>query len=289
MLVVDPYLFFPDGTAVRYDGDRINELKAHLSEIIAICRKFNWKVIFDRQGWRQLELTLIREITAQCQDAELSVALTVLRKNFLQTVDADHTPQIRTWGIKPLFNNLGTPRDVEFAEKATRSLMPRTCFFVRELEGRNIRIHASGHSFVCERTRWRIYLSSTGLNGAVPVSCVTKVRNISIEWTSRYDAGLPDTGQFEFVPATEWHLRSTVAVGVMQAKPVYVDKEKNGWAKPNTPGTGYHWDVYLTDRRWIDAVGLDQVNVCRSDTPTEQGSPGEIHHVPAAKASRVNR
>ncbi|HHY6927763.1 TPA: hypothetical protein ACV4T7_007148 [Burkholderia ambifaria] len=295
MLVVDPYLFYPDSSGHGYDQTRIDELKAQLSEIIAICRRFNWKVIFDRQGWRHIELSVIRNITSQCKDNELAVALSVLRRNFLETIDVDAGVQVRTWGIKPLFNDLSTPEDVDLAEKVTRSLAycltrrQSVKLFVREVEGRNTKIHATGHSFICERTRWMIYLSMRGLNGAGPIACITKIRNITTEWTSRYDVGLPDTGSFAFVPSTDWHLRKTIASRVMQSKPVFLDKEGNGWAKPNTPGVGYHWDVYLSDREWIDAVGLAQINICRSDAPVEQGAPGEIHHVPAEKMGRVKR
>ncbi|MEM5432517.1 hypothetical protein [Cupriavidus oxalaticus] len=293
MLIIDPYLFCPDNIKSEYDRDRIQQIKEQLHEIISICRKFNWKVIFDRKGWRNIELNFIRKITAQCQDADLNVALSALRRDFLQMVDIDGVEGIRTWGIKPLFNGVNTPIDSDFADSVARSASisfehyGRALLFVREIEGRNITTRAAGNSYICERTRWRIYFSKTGLNGAIPVPCVTRVRNVSVEWTARYDVGLPDCGRYAFQPSAHWHLRRTVVVGVMQAKPVFLDTKANGWAKPNTPGAGYHWDVYLSDREWIDAIRLTQINVCRSDVPASQGAPGEIHHIPAAKAGRA--
>ncbi|MBN3770710.1 hypothetical protein [Burkholderia sp. Se-20378] len=293
MLVVDPYLFLPSATNGTYDAQRLAEIKSHLSEIISICKKNDWKIYFDRGAWKSIEQSLIRKLTSQhVSDHALSVAFSVLRST-LKLIEPTATGTVRTYGVKPMYALQTKEDDARFAEGIAKSLLHtlqnygRAYLFVRELTGRNINILAAGKSFITERTRWRLYISATGFRGAIAVPCITTARNVSIEWTTRYDCALPDSGSFTFYPPDEWYLRATKAVATMSSKPVFLDRKENGWAKPDTNGTPYHWDVFINDQKWLKKIGINPINVCRHGIPDSQGTQGEIHHIPENKKARA--
>ncbi|QBJ08173.1 hypothetical protein EYS10_06300 [Rahnella aquatilis] len=289
MMLIDPYVFLP-AKGLDYSKQRLIEVKANLKKILNINRTFNCGIIVDQAQWKYIERTYIKKLTQLFNDGDLNTALLSLRR-VIKTVDMSTTVHIRAWGIKPLFYNLASKEDIDFGDSLARSAFycisnyKQAYLFIEEIDGRNIKTHTVGHSKITERLRWRIYISSTGLNGAVPIACISSMRNIQVPWTTRYDILLPDTGEYSFTPPVKWYLRNTDSVITRQSKPVFLDISDNGWANPNTPGGAYHWDVYLKDQKWIDSRGADQINVTRYGVTQPEGTPGTIHHVPTGKAN----
>jgi hypothetical protein len=283
MLLIDPYIFLPGKTG-KFDTKKICEIKLILKTIIFICKQKNWKIICDRDGFNYIEMNIIKNITKDFSDPELATALLIMRRDCINTVHIDDAQRVRTWGIKPLFNNLVSESDKLLADFVTKSALAclnkgaQAYFFVHESVGRNIDLHRAGNSIILERTRWRIYLSAQGLPGIMPIPCIYHQRNLDVEWTTRYDIKLPDSGDFPFIPLGKWHLRKTIAVGTKTSKPVFIDQDGNGWADPNIPGDSYHWDVYLKNTAWIAATKKVQINISRHGIPSVQGKPGTIHH-----------
>lgn len=291
MILIDPYVFLP-AKGSNYSAEKASEVKASLKKLLYINHHLRQEIIVDKTQWKDIEKKHIKNLTVLFGDNELQTALLSLRR-VIKIVDIATTYKIRTWGVKPLFYDFISNEDKEFGDSLARcadyciSQHNQVYLFVDEILGRNIREHSSENSKIKERLRWRIYISRIGLNGAIPIFCISSIRNIQIPWTCRYDVFLPDSGQYSFTPPANWHLRSTVAVGTKKSKPVFIDNLGNGWANPNTPGQAYHWDVYLNDTNWIAARGTDQINVTRYGAPNSEGVPGTIHHVPSKKVSLV--
>lgn len=293
MLVIDPYLFLPNPKVGKYDENSRKAVKSDLKRIIAFCKKEKTKVIFDRETWRNIELNFIKALTESAKDFELDVALTIFRKELLNVIDFNDGEKVRTWGVNSLFYGIVTEVDKSFANAVTKSILHcikhklSVAVFVREIPGRNVKEIKIDNTFLIERTRWRIYVSQKGFANPYPVPCVTCERNIFFGWTARHDVNLPSSGKYQFIPQLRWDLKKTIVSGVMNSKPVFLDKFGNGWARPNTPGTPYHWDVYIKDPDWRAACKVTQINVSRNGVPAEQGSEGTIHHIPTGKASIV--
>lgn len=288
MILIDPYIFLPfQGTG--YNIEKVNKIKKSLKNLLIINRSYNYDIVVDNNTWRFIEKKYIRELTQSFGDNELNTALLSLR-SVMKKVELTSNACIRTWGIKPLFNNLSSTEDISFGDSlaliATHCIQQygQAFLFIDESLGRNIIKHQSVNSKLIERLRWRVYISCAGLRGALPVPCITSKRNLDIPWTTRYDYYLPDSGKYAFVPPVKWHLRRTDAVGTKKSKPVFLDNNQNGWANPNTPGQAYHWDVYLNNPKWIKERGEEQINITRYEAPQSQGIPGTIHHVPNKKS-----
>lgn len=295
MLVIDPYLFLPNPKIGKYDENSSKLLRSDLKKIIAFCKKKKYKVVFDRQTWKNIELHFIKILAAGAKDFELDVALTIFRKEILNVIDFSNGEKVRTWGVNSLFYGIKNDADRDYANAVTKSILHcikgnfPVSIFVREIPGRNINEIRIANTFLIERTRWRIYVSQKGFPNPYPVSCITCERNSSVEWTARHDVNLPSAGKYEFIPQSRWDLKKTVISGVVNSKPVFFDKFGNGWARPNTPGIPYHWDVYIKDPSWKAAFKVDQVNISRNGIPVEQGTEGTIHHVPTSKASILKK
>ncbi|MEX3004390.1 hypothetical protein [Serratia fonticola] len=293
MILIDPYIFLP-AKGGDYNAEKVRKIKDSLKRLLNINRHFRYEIIVDQAQWKILEREYIKNLTDSFGDNELNTALISLRQ-IIKKVNITTAEHIRTWGVKPLFYNFASKEDEEFGNSLACSAFycisqyNRAYLFVEESFGRNLIEHSTAHSKIKERLRWRIYISSIGLNGAVPVVCISSVRNLQIPWTSRYDYFLPDSGGYSFIPPVNWHLRSTTAVVTKQSKPVFLDILGNGWANPNTPGQAYHWDVYLNDPKWIGERGTDQINVTRYGVPPSQGVSGTIHHVPSKKSGLAKK
>jgi len=295
MLVIDPYIFLPNPKIGKYDDSSTKILKSDLKKIIAFCKAKNSKVIFDRETWRHLELNFIKTLAIGSRDHELDVALTIFRKEILNVIDFNESGKVRTWGVNSLFYGVASPVDKIYANAVTKSILHcikqgfPVSIFVREIPGRNIDEIKIDNTFLIKRNRWRIYISQKGFPNPHPVPCITCERNFSVDWTARHDVNLPSSGKYEFIPLPKWYLKSTVVSGVMNSKPVFFDRLGNGWARPNTPGIPYHWDVYIKDPAWKAACKVDQINISRNGIPAQQGTEGTIHHVPTGKASVVKK
>ncbi|MBF0628042.1 MAG: hypothetical protein HQL91_07460 [Magnetococcales bacterium] len=150
-----------------------------------------------------------------------------------------------------------------------------------KIAGRNLQPHQTGHSTLEEITRWALYVQPAGI-GPKRIRCIHHPRNLDAEWTTRYDWRLPDRGKFPFCVPDGWCKQTTQAVKTVASKPAWIDRFDQGWASPNTPGTPYHWDVYLSPEHET-MLGVAQINVTRFDAPASQGTPGTIHHIPSDK------
>ena len=74
----------------------------------------------------------------------------------------------------------------------------------------------------------------------------------------------------------------------MESRPVWIDERGYGWARPNIMGgKGHHWDVYITDVKVAERIGLSQLNIVEFGAPPEQGRPGSLHHLPKQKQGRL--
>lgn len=167
----------------------------------------------------------------------------------------------------------------------------RVVLLTRRMLGRNLVLHASGSSTLHENTRWVLHLQPKNV-GHVQVMCVYHPRNVTDRWTARFDWRLPGTqgARYPFCPPAAWWKGSTTAWRTVSSKPAWIDCHGNGWARPNIQeGAGYHWDVFIQSVALKAAVGLDQLNVVEFGAPSTEGLPGQIHHVPAAKAGKISQ
>ena len=167
-----------------------------------------------------------------------------------------------------------------------------TVLLTRAMVGRNLLRHAAGDSTIDESIRWLLHLR---VRGAAPTSipCVRQRRNLQpgLSWTTRFDPRLPaelDGAEYPFCPPERWWRGDVDAVRTMQSRPVWVDARGYGWARPNiTRGRGHHWDVYITDVKVAERIGLDQLNIVEFGAPADQGQPGSLHHLPRQKQGRL--
>lgn len=167
----------------------------------------------------------------------------------------------------------------------------KVVLLTRRVLGRNLVRHASGGTTLDENTRWVLHLQPTGI-GHIQVMCVYHARNLADHWTTRFDWRLPgqEGARYPFCPPNGWWKGSVVAWKTVSSKPAWVDRHGNGWARPNIPnGAGYHWDVFIQSGALKQAVGLDQINVVEFGAPATEGQPGQIHHIPAAKAGKITQ
>jgi hypothetical protein len=153
--------------------------------------------------------------------------------------------------------------------------------FVRRKVGRNLITHRAGNSTLDENLRWVLHIQPPVI-GHQQILCVHHSRNLSEKWTCRYDWRLPSDGDgatYPFRPADNWWKPSTVAFRTVKAKIAWIDRDGNGWARPNIPGgAGYHWDVFIHSQTWLDEVGARHINVVAFGVPPSEGKAGSIHH-----------
>lgn len=215
-------------------------------------------------------------------------------KHQLQPLVGSH----RFWGFVPMFQHALLPLNQSWPDRMARSIIrmhislgERIVLIVRPIEGRNIRRHGTGNSILDETTRWQLYFQSQEPR-PVSVACVNRPRHVKLPWTIRFDWRLPsmeDNARYPFCPPYHWGHPSVAAVGTHSAKPAFIDARGYGWARPNIAGgTGYHWDVFISDPQEVKRVGVDQINVVEYGAPATEGLPGSLHHVPKNKQHLVN-
>jgi hypothetical protein len=160
---------------------------------------------------------------------------------------------------------------------------------VAQILGRNIEARAADGVELNEVTRFRLYVAT---KGAPPraVDCVARARHVDVPWSARLDFRLPDAtrdrARCPFCPPVGWERFATSVWRTRESRPCWVDAHGNAWARPRIPGA-HHWDVYLTQPGLVERIGLDQLNIVDFGAPATEGKAGSLHHVPAAKRSRL--
>lgn len=156
-------------------------------------------------------------------------------------------------------------------------------FLCHQILGRNAIDRSSDTVELIEVLRWRVSVSVRGARPTV-LPCVAQPRHLEVPWTRRMDPRLPDTtgpGLHPYCPPPRWKHSGTAVTRTAQSRPCWIDAQDQAWARPAT-GKGYHWDVYLNDSN-SRRIGLSQINVTRHGVPPNEGSPGDLHHVPEEK------
>lgn len=206
-------------------------------------------------------------------------------------------PGTRIWGFRAMFGHgSGVPAEWEerLAVAAARLVAIGRPLLVltRLVEGRNLHTHmGKAHSSIAEVTRWRLSVRPPRSAASTHIPCVRAPSQIQRPWTVRFDPRLPtdrDLVRYPFCLPQRWDRRDIVAVRTFSSAPAWVDVAGRGWERPNIPeGRGHHWDVFLDSPHDVGRVGVDQLNIVEFGAPPREGTPGTIHHVPAAKAGRV--
>ena len=286
--VIDPAIFLP-----RDEKD----VQADLDFIARACLKGAIALPPIDEYWKDVWSTLARPLEATLRP-EAKRALQGVRR--LGEQSRIHLPELPNdagafwWrGFHQLFGekDLGSSWEDRMARAVLRAILGGydVVILTRKLPGRNVRTHASGDSAFDEVVRWVLHVQPKGI-GHRQIQCVHHLRNLQEKWTTRFDWRLPavsDGGQFPFIPPEKWWKPSTKATRTISSKPAWVDKDDNGWARPNIPGgAGYHWDVYIASTSLQEATGLDQLNIVEYGAPTAEGKPGNIHHIPESKVGR---
>lgn len=284
--LLDPALFLPRSS---------EQVQQDLDQVMRICTYHKIKLVPLEEYWDALWTDLARPLERQLTP-EAKRSLQALRKfahpsNQLQPLN---TAVDTIWrrGFNQLFESchFGKSWEGPMMKAVVRALAAdsEVVLLTRKLAGRNMQQHAASHCILEEITRWVLYVQPKGM-GLRQILCVHHPRNLQEKWTVRFDWRLPaaaDGGRYPFCPPERWWLAKTPACRTMRSKPAWVDKHGNGWARPNTPGQGYHWDVFLVPNM-EKSVGLDQINVAAFGVLPGQEKPGELHHVPDSKQGRV--
>jgi hypothetical protein len=288
--LIDPALLLPR-LATEQDS-----LRFDIDQIVKTCRNYSIDLLpFDEYWpflWRSLGQNLEKD-----SSPEFKRSLQQLRKlgnNMRHQASPPQDADVWRRGFTALFSTTFLPAgwETRMAQAAARAVATDklVVLFTRRIEGRNLKIHKSGHVDLHENTRWILYINCRGM-GPRNILCVYNPVNITHRWTVRFDWRLPGEAQgskFPFFPPTNWWkggIRSFKTVG---SKPAWLDKWGNGWARPNIPnGAGYHWDVMVGDTALQENIGLDQINVVQFGCPATEGAPGQLHHVPSKKVGRI--
>jgi hypothetical protein len=294
--ILDPALF-------RYASPSTKELSVLLrilADVERVLRRYDARVPNVEWYWAELQRQFVRPLLQAAHSLQpvkpeeqqvvrgLLAAVDSLRSRAKYVQFADPIGPVKTWGVKPLF---------EWISPDWHQIMRRVLLgcvtaeedmllVVRLVEGRNLQTIRHGHACIYVKTRWRVSIQHAGKTTRIP--CVRNLRNLDVPWTCRLDEHLPSTSErasHPFCPPARWDRRDTVVQGTHTSVPAWLDRLGNGWAPPSTGG-GYHWDVFLV-HGLEEQIGLSPINVTRWGGPPEQGSSGDLHHVPSKKRSRL--
>ncbi len=286
--LIDPALLLPRAAnALPVEED--------VDWIIGTCRAFHIEIPALQEYWPEIWLRLGMGLESTLTP-QAKRALQALRR--LGTTPPHAVPPLAAdvWrrGFRQLFGigTFATNWEDTMARAAARaiSLNDEVVLFTRRIPGRNLRTHTVQHCSLHENTRWVLHVQVAGI-GARRIKCVYHRRNISEPWTVRFDWRLPsaaDGARYPFCPPQFWWKGHIAAVRTVLGKPAWVDAHNNGWCRPNTPGNGYHWDVFLRNLAHRGAVGVTQINVVEFGAPAAEGAAGTLHHIPTVKAGAVN-
>ncbi|WP_309896627.1 hypothetical protein [Archangium sp.] len=290
-VILDPALFLTREPG-RLSSAEDAELIRIINDAVRVCRQPGYQVVAAGPYWKRLQQELVRPLE-RVASQELRAGLDILRSlahpQSLPVPAAGSRKKV--WGVRQLFEwpQLGSGW-LELMESLLVGcvlLGEPLLLLVRHFEGRNQRTHATGRCELEEKTRWRLYVQVTG-QPPCTIPCVRSPRNLSVDWTQRFDERLPaqsDRARFPFCPPENWWRRHIEPFRTMQSKPAWVDARGNGWVRPATGG-GRHWDVFIADPNLVETIGLDQLNIVQWEVRPD-GIVGGIHHVPTEKRSRL--
>lgn len=275
-------------------------LVSELVNVVQLCHRGRIQLLALEEYWSDLWLELgepLRRSTTAPRTRRVLDELQKLGRPPKGIPPCPVTPlRNKVYGLRQMFDipALGPgwlDRMTKALARASASGIP-TVLLTRRMLGRNLHVHQAGNSRLEEVTRWVLYLH---LSGSPPrtVYCVHHPRNLSTElrWTTRYDCRLPapeDGAKHPFCRPAKWWKREVDAVKTVESKPAFIDANGNGWARPNiNEGAGYHWDVYLSDPKLRERIGLSQLNIVGFGGPPDQKNPGDIHHTGQKKKGRL--
>lgn len=280
--ILDPYIFWLPAVPTEKS---IKDLLASIDFVISAVRQ-GLTVSVTKSVWLRINQEFIRFAATQMASHHLTTRVQILTRSLTFT----EAPPVQgeTWGIKSLYAFADFPDPTfwlsELAKVAVYWIAEEEefIFLTRLLVGRNVREHRTANCVIWEKTHWQIFVKSSAKNAAsVGIPCITSLRNLSVQWTQRYDDRLPDTapgGGLAFVPVPDWKKASVSVVRTIQSKPTWEDFEKNGWSDTNTPGTAHHWDVFLHPAPLIQKFGGVHVNIKSWGSDDRGRVPGEVHH-----------
>jgi hypothetical protein len=280
--ILDPYIFW---LPVAPTEKSIKDLLKSIDFVISAVRQ-GITVSVTKSVWLRINQDFIRFAATQMPSHQLTTRVQVLSRTL--TFTEAPPAQGETWGIKSQYVFAGFADPNFWLSELAKVAMfwiaeeEEFVFLTRLLVGRNVREHQTANCVIWEKTHWEIFVrSSEGNATAVGIPCITSLRNLSVQWTQRYDDYLPDTAPangLAFRPVPDWKKPSTTVVRTIQAKPTWVDIEGNGWSDTNTPGDAHHWDVFLDPAPLVKKFGSAHVNIKSWGTDDRGRVPGEVHH-----------
>lgn len=287
--LLDPILFEP-----RSEDSLISDLNV----VIAACARHGYLLLPVQDYWVELWTEKVRPLS-QGGSPLLRQAVQELQRLSQRSVVSlpDVVGASTAWknGFLDMFGVIGEQWPQRMANAAVRVAgnigeNGNVVLFTRKVVGRNVTVHSAGDSTLDEITRWILHVQPRGGHKQIP--CVYNLRNLSERFTIRFDWRLPtenDGGAYPFYYPDQWWKKTTKVFGTMQSKYCWRDVIGNGWARPNiSGGQGYHWDVYMSDVKLQERIGVSQINVKEFGSTLSEGDPGMNHHIPKAKKSAVN-
>jgi hypothetical protein len=292
-LLIDPTIF-KDYIDSGFDGLFLPILEARLARLSRILLGQAASIVFFKNQWLIFQESFVAPVHKHAITPNVRTPLDLLRGR-VKILPSNLNAGVHAWGFEQLFRGL-VGDDVDWpstmaalAAEALRGEEP-VAIFTDLIVGRNAELHVVGHSRIVEKTRWRAYVRSIGVRGGIGhVPCLVSMRNVNVPWTCRYDDSLPDNhpaGGYSFSPPEKWHRKDVVSIRTRLGKKCWIDINGNCWADPNTPGQAYHWDVFFESDE-DSPIGISPINIVRWGVPAREGLPGEIHHIPTTRASRV--
>lgn len=293
--LLDPALFFQRPES---------EVKEDIDSVLKACRQHGVKLLplddYWDDLWRKFGYQLEKSLSPSCKKPLQELRKLGEKDRFYSNTLPILLPNSgKVWkdGFDQLFNisSLGQEWVKRMANATIRAVntQQEVIIFTRKIHGRNINPHAVGNCTLDEITRWVLHVQSKTINnGRKHVLCVHHPRNITEKWTSRFDWRLPsvsDGSRYPFCQPEYWWKKSTESYRTIESKPAWIDRNGNGWARPNiSNGAGYHWDVFINAHQMQQKIGLNQVNIVAFGVPATEGKCGDIYHVPEKKSSKLN-
>lgn len=289
--LLDPALFLP--------RDEV-EVRQNFDAILRCCAIHSIAIPMIEEYWYDLWMTLGQSFEKTLLNPDARRAVQEVRKLGERSVRhfAPLTHEAgRAWrrGFRILFDPPHLPAGwgLRMASALIRAVATgeQVVLLTRRMPSRNIVVHVAGKSTLDENLRWMLHVQPSGI-GPCRVLCVHHPRNLIDRWTCRFDWRLPGPSAgatHPFCPPDAWWKGATIAFRTLESKHAWLDKRGFGWARPSIEsGAGHHWDVYITDKNIAQAVGLDQINVVQFGSPSSEGIPGTIHHVPGEKQGKLS-